>query len=705
MAIDVVVTNSKLAREPAPRAFLEYLRDNDAALSLTNAVAYYDFPSYVDYETITHRADIVILSPMHGVVCISFAPLMQEHDLSALDMLLTDYASNLVSRLLKSRILRKSLNQLSFPVTPVIMAVNGEAVGQLDATVCASYQGFADWLQGVSDHYLEQSALAEARSVLEGAKALTRTQKRSISDPKASPIAAALAQLEAEIANFDENQRRVALVDVGGPARIRGLAGSGKTVILAMKAAQIHMDSPDHKVLVTFYTRSLRATLKTLITRFYRHYSETDPDWNKIHIRHGWGSSSGPGVYADTSRRYNRSPMPLTEAQKAAGPGKNAFGWAVNDLVESVDVEPFYDHVLIDEGQDFPDSFYRLCYHLAKGDRDKKNIVWAYDELQNILNVQMRRPEQLFGKDRDGEYRVDLDRSGATLPLGASNDTVLSKTYRNQRNVLVSAHAMGFGVYGNIVQMLEGAEHWKDVGYEVNNEPVEIGKEIELFRPVENSPLDLPPIENLPIIDSHSASNFDTEVIWVATEIRKFIAGGLNPEDVLVISLDDRNAKRYFKAISQNLAESDISSNNIIADPYNEPPFSIPGKITLSTVYRAKGNEAALVLCVGVDAVTTRDRSGRNKLFTAFTRTKGWLRVCGVGASASTINAELTTAAMTAPYMRFVMPDPLEIDTIQRGLSDKKIKAKALRDRYLKDLKEAGLTEEEISEQLKADVI
>ncbi|MBB5747202.1 ATP-binding domain-containing protein [Brevundimonas variabilis] len=541
--------------------------------------------------------------------------------------------------------------------------------------------------------------------MLEGAKALTRTQKRPISDPNASPIAAALAQLEAEIANFDENQRRVALVDVGGPARIRGLAGSGKTVILAMKAAQIHMDNPDQKVLVTFYTRSLRATLKTLITRFYRHYSETDPDWEKIHIRHGWGSSSGPGVYADTSRRYNRSPMPLTEAQKSAGPGKNAFGWAVNDLIESVEIEPFYDHVLIDEGQDFPDSFYRLCYHLTKGERDKKKIVWAYDELQNILNVQMRRPEQLFGKDPDGEFRVDLDRSGAALALGASNDTVLSKTYRNQRNVLVSAHAMGFGVYGHIVQMLEGAEHWKDVGYEVHNEPIEIGKVVELFRPTENSPLDLIPIDNVPVIASHSAINFDAEVNWVTTEIRKFIAGGLNREDVLVISLDDRNAKGYFRAISQNLAENDISSNNIIADPYNEPPFSIPGKVTLSTVYRAKGNEAALVLCVGVDAVSARDRGGRNKLFTAFTRTKGWLRVCGVGANAANISDELTTAAMTAPYMRFVMPDPLVIDTIQRGLSDKKIKAKALRDRYLKDLKEAGLTEEEISEQLKVDVI
>lgn len=80
---------------------------------------------------------------------------MQEHDLAELDVLLTDYASNLVSRLLKSRILRKSLNQLSFPVTPVIIALNDVAVGDLDATVCTSFEGFADWLGGISANYLE----------------------------------------------------------------------------------------------------------------------------------------------------------------------------------------------------------------------------------------------------------------------------------------------------------------------------------------------------------------------------------------------------------------------------------------------------------------------------------------------------------------------------------------------------------------------
>jgi superfamily I DNA and RNA helicase len=36
-------------------------------------------------------------------------------------------------------------------------------------------------------------------------------------------------------------------------------------------------------------------------------------------------------------------------------------------------------------------------------------------------------------------------------------------------------------------------------------------------------------------------------------------------------------------------------------------------------VYRAKGNEAAAVFAVGIDAIETESRNGRNKIFTAST--------------------------------------------------------------------------------------
>lgn len=704
--MEIVVTTGRWTNDPSSREVVDYLRQREAELHLSEAVLYYDFPAYVDYETALIRPDILLFSPRHGFIAIRFIDqsLFQRsaEDASEIDAALGDFASNLHSRLLRSRELRTSRTETVVDIHPVIFWLDGAHAAQqgpFESRLCGSFEGLRDLIQEVEHGPLSPPQISEVRSVVEGAKALSRPIKRAIEDAAAQPLAVAMQVLESEIANFDQKQRHIALVDVGGPARIRGLAGSGKTVILAMKAAHLHLNNPEAHILVTFYTRSLRATIKQMITRFYRHYSETDPDWKRIHIRHGWGGSTTPGVYSDAARRSNRPSLTLPQATKVATAGQTPFGAACEDVLK-VRVEPYYDHVLIDEGQDFPGEFYRLCYQLAKGERDKKSIVWAYDELQDILNVKIRQPDELFGKGADGLDRVDLDRSSAHVPPGATNDAVLSKTYRNQRDVLVTSHAMGFGVYGDVVQMLESAEHWEDVGYDVLTGPLIQGQAVHIRRPDRNSPIHLPSTESFPLVQWHQAENVVHECTWVVAEIRRFVAGGLEPEEILVISLDDRHARAYLSTIAEQLALCDIASNNVIADPYNEPPFTIAGKVSLSTVYRAKGNEAAVVFAVGVDAIQTRTRGGRNKVFTAFTRTKAWLRVSGVGEAAQRFFEELAIASGAAPDMRFEMPDLAKIETIQRGFSKKQAAARAARDRYIKSLRAAGLSDEEIEEEI-----
>jgi len=189
-------------------------------------------------------------------------------------------------------------------------------------------------------------------------------------------------------------------------------------------------------------------------------------------------------------------------------------------------------------------------------------------------------------------------------------------------------------------------------------------------------------------------------VIQFVAGIVEFIRLGLQPEDIVVIALDDKNARHYFQHLSGALAIQGVSSNNIIADPYSEPPFSIDGKVTLSTVYRAKGNEAAAVFVLGVDAVSLRTRSGRNKLFTAFTRSKAWLRVSGIGPVAEAIQNEINVAHLNFPFLRFTMPDLHAVELIQRDLSERTIKANKIRGEYLARLREEGFSEEEIADIL-----
>lgn len=126
--------------------------------------------------------------------------------------------------------------------------------------------------------------------------------------------------------------------------------------------------------------------------------------------------------------------------------------------------------------------------------------------------------------------------------------------------------------------------------------------------------------------------------------------------------------------------------------------------VTLSTVYRAKGNEASAVFVIGVDAVSLRTRAGRNKLFTAITRSKAWVRISGMGDTARAINNEIKTAIENFPYLRFRMPDLREVELIQRDLSMRTIVANKIRSEYLTRLREEGFSDEDIVDILAADV-
>lgn len=165
----------------------------------------------------------------------------------------------------------------------------------------------------------------------------------------------------------------------------------------------------------------------------------------------------------------------------------------------------------------------------------------------------------------------------------------------------------------------------------------------------------------------------------------------------MVVCLDDWHARRYFRELSASLARINISTNNIIA-PYTEPPFTVPDHVTLSTVYRAKGNEAAVVCAIGVDAANTKTRAGRNKIFTALTRTKGWLRVSGIGTSATKLIAEIEKARRNFPRLKFKMPDLEAVELIQRDLSERQAKLRKLREEWVQRLRDEGYNDDEINE-------
>src|SRR5688572_1744090 len=105
MALDVIVTSDRLKNDPGGRALVNHLRERQSDLALTDAVLYYDFPTYADYDTVAHKPDALLLSPQHGVVAIRIATDASKAQWTSYDESLVQFSSILYGRLLKSKIL------------------------------------------------------------------------------------------------------------------------------------------------------------------------------------------------------------------------------------------------------------------------------------------------------------------------------------------------------------------------------------------------------------------------------------------------------------------------------------------------------------------------------------------------------------------------------------------------------------------------
>jgi superfamily I DNA and RNA helicase len=313
-----------------------------------------------------------------------------------------------------------------------------------------------------------------------------------------------------------------------------------------------------------------------------------------------------------------------------------------------------YDYLFIDEGQDFPPEFVQLCSLLT---RDMK-FVYAYDDLQSIFQTRAPDAAAIFGANTDGTPKTEFER-----------DIVLYKCYRNPREILVCAHAIGFGIYGKPVQMLENKEHWEDVGYEVEQGPLEAGNDVSILRPERNSIPMLSESQTVDqLIETGVYSSVDEEVGEVTKAILAQIRDGLRPDDIVVAVVDDRNAKDYLNLLGLQLSRSNIACNNI-HEASGVPEFQVDGRVTLTTVHKAKGNEGFAVHVIGADALFLSPTKGpRNRLFTAMTRAKGWLRVTGVGAAAKKLVKEIELAKSNSPYLKFTYPSAGDLETMRRDL-------------------------------------
>ena len=538
------------------------------------------------------------------------------------------------SELIRRRKLRIPIHTISFAPAVNLSNANDGDYTLTNSDSIVKELSYFEWSKYDSVVYRTALSVIDKVSRIRSGKT-RRTTTRSDSR------GAKLKRLEDSIATLDHLQSKAILETVEGVQRIRGLAGSGKTIVLALKAAYLHAQYPEWSIAVTFNTRSLKGFYRRLIRDFHFDQTDEEPDWKNLHIINSWGAPGGTerdGMYHAFCRRHEVDYFDFRSAKAKFG-GKEPFaGACMQALTQAGEYRPVYDGLLVDEAQDLPPAFLKLCHVFLK---EPHRLVYAYDELQNLTGESLPAPEDIFGQPSSEGAAVRFDDDGRDQPR---RDVVLHTCYRNSRPVLVTAHALGFGIYRpppkggrtGLVQMFDHPDLWEAVGYQTTSGTLRENANVMLERTRVTSPDFLE--NHSPINDLIQFKSFGNEIDqakWLAAEIKKNLEDDdLDHGDIMVINPDPLTTRKKVGVIRRRLLDMNIQSHlaGVDTDPdvFHEPGAA---SVTFTGIHRAKGNEAAMVYIINADDCQSADfelARIRNRLFTAITRSKAWVCVLGV---------------------------------------------------------------------------
>jgi len=634
--------------------------------------------------------DALLVSPTKGLVLFN---LVEGRTLGTYDAAQDEAYNKMEAKLRQHQSLIRR-RDLLVNIHPVTFA---PAVPQIEQIAVEGYPvcGIDSLIDTLDEMEIGEATVFPALvAVIQAISALRRgRKKRELRN--ANSKGTKIKSLEDSIANLDKQQSAAVVETFDGVQRLRGLAGSGKTIVLALKVAYLHARHPDWMIAVTFNTRSLKKQFENLITTFVLEQANEEPDWDKVRILNAWGAAGGKdrsGIYYEFCCDHGVTYHDFRSAGQFGA--DKQFEGACDAALQSVkQFIPKYDAILVDEAQDFSPNFLLLCYEYLK---TPNRLVFAYDELQNLGKRSLPPVEDIFGKNADGSPRVVLH---ADEPGKPKQDIVLDICYRNSRPVLSTAHALGFGIYRppekDLVQIFENKNLWIDIGYEVKDGQLEDGQHVTLRRTSKSSPAFL---ENHSapedLISFESFKSESEQTAWLVSAIEgNLTVDELLPDDIVVINPDPITTRDAVKDARRILMEKGINSN-LAGVTSSADVFSQPGTVTFTGVFRAKGNEAAMVYVINAQDCFSAFLPGdvarvRNRLFTAVTRSKAWVRVLGFGRGMEGLKAEFERAKAANFELRFKYPtegERKQMTIVNRDMSKEEKDRFAKKQNSLRDI-------------------
>lgn len=389
-----------------------------------------------------------------------------------------------------------------------------------------------------------------------------------------------LEKVKKNIVLFDGDQTRFIYREFSNKTvTIQGLSGTGKTELLLHKLKDIYLKEKNSKIFFTCHSVALANTLKERVPSFFNFMKVDEQiEWEKrLWVSRAWGSQKdiNSGLYSYICNFYN---IPFL-----------GFGYNVNynkifsealDFLNNIPSEDFeyaFDYILVDERQDFPEVFFKVCEKVAK-----EKVFIAGDVFQDIFE--------------------NLDKKQLEV------DIILNKCYRTDPRTLMFAHSVGLGLFEKNKFNWFTDDEWKAFGYILARENNELHLTREPIRRFEDVDSD-----NFKSVEIVKLTNIDN----IINIINKIIDKDKNtkPDDISIILLEDnREIYEYIDTLSNQI---NTTFNWKVNRGY-ETKRKMEDSLYISNPNNIKGLEFPYVICVTGGIQDTYKY--RNILYTMLTR-------------------------------------------------------------------------------------
>ncbi|WP_318617055.1 3'-5' exonuclease [Sporosarcina sp. YIM B06819] len=328
---------------------------------------------------------------------------------------------------------------------------------------------------------------------------------------------------------------------------IRGVAGSGKTIILATRAALLARENPDWRILVLCFNIPLAKYLNTLV---------------QIKVDEIPKKEQQASLFEEDKPEANGS-IDVSHFHEFLKKHLNCYHDAeIPAIIEAIAnkerIAPRFDAILIDEGQDFEPAWLQLISQLLNP--TTKSMLIVEDRAQNIYK---RKTSYL-------------------------NDTGLD--FRGRSNVLAIN-------YRNTKQILEFAwNFYKDnTAFKDKVAAIDINGEIIAPRSTRHSGPD-------PHI--YKADTFINEMDWVSRTIHKMHETHHIPyEEMLILyRVKYTSQNKYIDIMKRKLQEYQVPFHWIAENRDAKNKFSkLDSTVKISTLESSKGLDFQAVFIVNID--------------------------------------------------------------------------------------------------------